>query len=47
MTVAELIDALQHVEQDKQVYAWQDGSLFAVKELDELSDRVDFNIEGV
>ena len=46
MNVRELIEQLQEVDnKELPVTAWLDGALFTIEEMDELSDRVDLNIE--
>ena len=46
MMISELIAQLQDVEdKSKSVFVWVDGEIFPF-EVDELTDRLDFNIEG-
>ena len=43
MKVSELIEALKEVEQDKQVFFWEDGRIIPIGLVDELTDRIDLN----
>lgn len=46
MTINELIEQLQEIEdKTKSVFVWMDGEI-APFELDELSDRLDFNVDS-
>ena len=44
MKVSELIELLKEVDSDKVIYGWYDGWLGEVLDVDELTDRVDLNI---
>ena len=46
MKVYELIEALKEMDQEKQVFAWEDGRVMPINLVDELTDRVDLNVEG-
>jgi hypothetical protein len=46
MKVSELIAMLNEVNQDKLVYAWDDGRLLSIGGVDELDDRIDLNVGG-
>jgi hypothetical protein len=46
MTINELIEQLQEIEdKSKSVFVWLEGEI-APFELDELSDRLDFNVDA-
>jgi hypothetical protein len=45
MKVWELIEALKKVDIDKEVYIFYDGDIAPISDVDELSDRVDLNIQ--
>jgi hypothetical protein len=45
MKVWELIEALKQVDLDKEVYVFYDGDIAPFDYVDELSDRVDLNIQ--
>jgi hypothetical protein len=45
MKVYELIEALEQVDLNKEVYIFYDGDIAPIDYVDELSDRVDINIK--
>lgn len=47
MKVRELIELLNEVDQDKIVYAYYDGDIANISDVDEMTDRVDLNITEI
>ena len=43
MKVFELIELLQAVDVDKEIYIYADSSIYSIDIIDELDDRVDIN----
>lgn len=45
MRVFELIELLKDVDENKTVYAYYDGEIAKLLDIDELDDRVDLNVK--
>jgi len=47
MNVRELIELLQEIEGEKEVYGFSFSTLYEIDAVDELEDRVDLNLKGL
>jgi hypothetical protein len=47
MKVWELIEALNQVDINKEIYLFYDGDIASLDYVDELSDRIDINIKEI
>lgn len=45
MKASELMELLKKVDSDKEVYAFLAGQVIEILDVDELSDRIDFNLK--